>query len=254
MKRSLIILLILLFSCKPYDNQSKLGPIESSLSRQNQNVKKIAVINPAKDPLKLSMVKPVLALIPGNSAVKTMVFHYKERASFLSFKPDIIIITGQSTPWSGYDLSQFSYIREYIEKEKVAVLGICGGHQLFALLWGGTVDLVKEESCDKSKGYSGCFKIKGFVDVNITGERSGLFAEYPGKTRFYASHCEEIKKIPDEFKVIAEHNLVKNYAIKHKLLPVYGVQFHPELPANNPERGRAVIDNFLKSAGCDIGE
>ncbi|HRX16377.1 MAG TPA: gamma-glutamyl-gamma-aminobutyrate hydrolase family protein [Spirochaetota bacterium] len=253
MKRSLIVIMMLLFSCKPADNPSKQES-EESFNTNETRIKKIAVINPAKDPLKLSMVKPVLEIIPSNGSVRTMAFHYKERNSFKSFKPDIIIVTGQSTPWNEYDLSQFNYIREYIETEKVYALGICGGHQLFAMLWGGAVDLVKEASCDKSKGYSGCYKIKGFVDVEIIGDRLGLFAGYPDKTIFYASHCEEIKRVPEEFMVLAKHILVKNYAIKHKLLPVYGVQFHPELPANNPEQGRAVIDNFLKLAGCDIGE
>ncbi|MDA3901342.1 MAG: gamma-glutamyl-gamma-aminobutyrate hydrolase family protein [Spirochaetes bacterium] len=257
MKRVLAVAMIILFSCTaqppPQQPTEETTAIKSQPKTTIKTSVKIAVINPAKDSSKISMVTPVLALLPKTDKISTKVFHYSDRDGFILFSPDIVIITGQSTPWEEYEISDFYYIKEYLENKKVPALGICGGHQLFALLWGGSVDLINVESCNKSEGYSGCFKLKGFVPVTITETDSDLFKGYPLKTKFYVSHCEEIKQMPEDFIVIATHSLVKVYAIKHVRLPVYGVQFHPELPANNPSQGHAVIDNFLKAANSHLG-
>lgn len=205
----------------------------------------LAIINPCKKANKLSMVKPVAAILREETEIEPDVLHFLDLDKENLSEFDGIIITGQSTPWEEYDLTDFAAIKEVIDDGTVPVLGICGGHQLICLLYGGTVDLIKEESCPKEGNYAGCFKVKGYVGVTLK-EEEPLFSGFKEKESFFASHCEEIKTLPDNFITIGATSFSPVYAFKMKKRPVFGLQFHPELPANNNSSTRAVITNFIR--------
>lgn len=42
----------------------------------------------------------------------------------------------------------------------------------------------------------------------------------------WASHKDEVKKLPDEFDVLATSRICEVEAMKHHDKPVYGIQFH----------------------------
>ena len=205
------------------------------------HIPQIAIVNPCVDEKHLSMVSPVVKIIDGYVESQIRVLHYLELKSVdLSFF-DCVIITGQSNPWEEYSMSDFAQIASILEKGEVPVLGICGGHQLIALLNGVRVDLVKP-GCDKTKGYAGCFKVRGPVEVELLEQTSIFYGQSPKRT-FFASHCEDIKSLPKGFVQIARSELSEYYAMRHVTKQQYGVQFHPEL--GNIADSEKVIEQFV---------
>ncbi len=60
----------------------------------------------------------------------------------------------------------------------------------------------------------------------------------------WASHKDEITKLPPDFKILATSTICDVEAIKHKNKPLYGIQFHPEV--HHTPNGPKVFDNFYK--------
>ena len=117
---------------------------------------------------------------------------------------------------------------EYIENIDVPILGICLGHQLLAKTYGGEVTSSDTESYAQ-------------VSINII-EEEGLFSGLGDSMEVWSSHKDEVKTLPDEFKIIADSNLCDIEAIKHKTLDVYGIQFHPEV--HTTPKGDVIFNNF----------
>ena len=111
----------------------------------------------------------------------------------------------------------------------IPVLGICYGMQLACQALGGKVDSTP------SREY-------GRAECNIA-ERAGLFEGVPATTQVWMSHGDQVAGIAEDFSVLASTATCPYAAIGHKRLPVFGLQFHPEV-THTPEGGR-VLANFL---------
>ncbi|MEM9659021.1 MAG: glutamine-hydrolyzing GMP synthase, partial [Planctomycetota bacterium] len=112
----------------------------------------------------------------------------------------------------------------------VPVLGICYGMQLACQALGGKVDNAP------SREY-------GRADCEIC-DPDELFAGVHPQTQVWMSHGDQVAGISDDFAPLARTATCRYAAIKHRRLPVYGLQFHPEV-THTPE-GPAVLGNFLK--------
>jgi GMP synthase (glutamine-hydrolysing) len=223
------------------DLDERLNPLDSENIQLKDRNLAIAILNPTVNPDKLTMVNPVAEIIETYTSHNVETVHYLEYKFSTGY--DAVIITGQSTPWEEYDMSDFIEVEKLLESD-TPILGICGGHQLIVLLSGGKVDLIDTNSCDKQNGYTGCFKKRGFVDVLINSDDL-LFTGYSNEEQFYASHCEHVTELPEDFITLAETEFSPVYAFKHRSKPHYGVQFHPELPKENNSHGKNVILNFM---------
>ncbi len=223
------------------NHRPQLIPVPVEIMSLQFEIKEIVILNPCINPQKLSMVMPVQHIIEEYTHHDVRTIHYTEEEQYAN--PDALIITGQSTPWEKYDMSDFSWVKDIIESGGTPVLGICGGHQLITILSGGTVGLVKADSCDKTSGYRGCYKVKGFVNVEFDTDEI-LFTGYSSPAEFYASHCEHVTELPDSFSIIAQTPFSPVYAFKKNETNIYGIQFHPELPANDNIQGRNILLNF----------
>lgn len=107
------------------------------------------------------------------------------------------------------------------------IFAICFSHQLLGLHHGANVRLMEKESREP---------------VNIKLEsQDPVFADLPN-LMFDEDHCEEID-VPSEFYHLASSDICKNESMKHKKLPHYGFQFHPET-SNKP--GLKLFENFLE--------
>ena len=116
------------------------------------------------------------------------------------------------------------------EGSRQPILGICFGHQLIAHLLGGRVE----------KGTSAEYGLtKIYVD-----EADVLFAGLPKEFNAWASHYDEVNALPKDFVALAHSNICKIEAMKHKTLPIFSVQFHPEVW--HTENGEKILENFLK--------
>ena len=117
----------------------------------------------------------------------------------------------------------------------IPLLGVCLGHQSIAEVFGGTV-------CRSPKA------VHGKTD-EVTHDGRGLFAGIPSPftaTRYH-SLCVDANSIPDVLEVQATTPDGVVMGLRHRELPIFGVQFHPE-SVLTPE-GTKLLANFLDVTG-----
>jgi GMP synthase (glutamine-hydrolysing) len=111
----------------------------------------------------------------------------------------------------------------------IPVLGICYGMQLACESLGGEVDSTP------SREY-------GRAHCQITSE-DALFAGVSEETQVWMSHGDQVQSVSDQFIPLAKTATCPIAAVRHQELPIYGLQFHPEV-THTPE-GKRVLGNFL---------
>jgi len=109
------------------------------------------------------------------------------------------------------------------------ILGICYGMQLACQALGGEVDNAP------SREY-------GRAECQID-DKNRLFEGVSTQTQVWMSHGDQVANIADSFTSLASTETCPFAAVKHKQLPIYGLQFHPEV-THTPEGGQ-VLANFL---------
>ena len=127
----------------------------------------------------------------------------------------IIISPGPSHPKDRPDTMGF--VESYWGK--VPILGICLGHQMLWYMTGGDVQ-------------RGDRPIHGHV-YTITHDNSELFQALPECFDVTRYHSLEASGENSQFEVTARTEDKVNMAIRHKHLPIYGVQYHPEAILSN---------------------
>lgn len=158
--------------------------------------------------------------------------------------PSHIILSGQSHPWDKYPREDLAGIFYVIRQAPKPILGVCGGQQQIALAFGARVDLI--ERIGPGEGYDGAFRERGFCPVSLETDESPLFAGLPETLTVWESHCDEVKELPEDFVCTATNDVSEIQAMQHNSLPLFGVQFHPELFDEDHPHGRTIIENFLK--------
>jgi GMP synthase (glutamine-hydrolysing) len=116
------------------------------------------------------------------------------------------------------------------------VLGICYGMQLMAHRSGGRVEPGTREY--------------GRADLTVH-EADLLFEGFdPAEpTRVWCSHGDHVDAPPPGFRALASTATLPVAAFRHETLPLFGVQFHPEVA--HTVRGEEILSNFLfRIAGC----
>ncbi len=122
-------------------------------------------------------------------------------------------------------------IREF--GPRMPVLGVCLGHQAIGLAFGG--DVVRAPLPIHGKTST--------VEHNGHGVFAGLSASFQAG-RYHSLVVDE-KTLPADLEVTArtkEDGLVMG--LRHRTLPIHGVQFHPESVLTN--EGRRILRNFLE--------
>ena len=110
----------------------------------------------------------------------------------------------------------------------VPVLGVCLGMQGMVTCYGGKVEPVEPAHGEVSR---------------LVHSGSGLFSGLPQDLPVVRYHSLAATAVPDELEVTARSEDGVVMAVRHRLRPQSGVQFHPESVLT--EHGRALIDNFL---------
>jgi anthranilate synthase component II len=116
---------------------------------------------------------------------------------------------------------------------KIPILGVCLGHQSIGYAFGGKIIRAGKLMHGKTS--------------QITHDGKGVFAGLPNPFKATRYHSLVIEKasLPDCLQVTATSEDGEIMGVRHKTLPVEGVQFHPESILT--ESGKALLANFLKS-------
>jgi anthranilate synthase/aminodeoxychorismate synthase-like glutamine amidotransferase len=110
------------------------------------------------------------------------------------------------------------------------ILGICLGHQAIGLHFGA--DLVKAHK-----------PMHGKVST-VTHSNDILFTGIKEKMQVVRYHSLVLKNISESLAITAETEDGEIMAIKHKVLPIRGMQFHPE--AILTEKGIQMLHNWAR--------
>jgi anthranilate synthase component 2 len=112
---------------------------------------------------------------------------------------------------------------------------VCLGHQAIARHFGGRV--VRAEQVMHGK------------TCPVEHDASGLFEGLPSPftAARYHSLVVEQASLPDCLAVNASAGDATVQGMRHRTLPIHGVQFHPESVAS--DHGHALLANFLSLAG-----
>lgn len=126
----------------------------------------------------------------------------------------------------------------------IPVLGICYGMQLLCEALGGKV----KSNPAREFGRAHCTILSANGKPAETPVDQ-LFAGVPHETEVWMSHGDQVTSVSDDFQPLARTETCPITAVKHKRLPIYGLQFHPEVTHTPP--GKAILANFLnRVCGC----
>lgn len=149
-----------------------------------------------------------------------------EEAAELDFER-LVISPGPGTPEeAGYSVD---YVRHF--GETVPTLGVCLGHQAITIAYGGKVDLAPEPRHGKTS--------------SIRHDGTGIFAGLENPFIATRYHSLAAISLPEELEECAWSDDGVVQGIRHRRLPVAGVQFHPESIMTT--EGKKLLGNFLQT-------
>ncbi|MBD0324051.1 MAG: aminodeoxychorismate/anthranilate synthase component II [Aldersonia sp.] len=125
-------------------------------------------------------------------------------------------------------------------RAQTPLLGVCLGHQAIGAVFGGTVDRAPELLHGKTS----------VVHHNNQGVLEGL--PDPFVATRYHSLTVLPETIPDELEVTGRTDTGIVMAMRHRELPIHGVQFHPESVLT--QCGHRMLANWLAVCGTRPGE
>ena len=149
----------------------------------------------------------------------------------VAIHPDLIVISpGPCTP-NESPLS-LAIIEHFMGQ--IPILGVCLGHQAIGQFFGGKVVKAKRPIHGKTGP--------------IHHDQQGVFTNLvnPLEVTRYHSLILERSTLPEELLITAESDDGEIMGIRHKTLPIEGIQFHPE--AILTESGHQLLKNALQNA------
>ncbi len=112
---------------------------------------------------------------------------------------------------------------------KVPILGICLGHQAIVEFFKGSLKKAQKPMHGKIS------EIANYSDP--------IFDNVPKRimvTRYHSLVCDEL---PEQLEVISQTDEKEVMALRHKKLPIYGLQYHPE--AVLTQYGLEILRNWI---------
>jgi anthranilate synthase component 2 len=150
-------------------------------------------------------------------------------ADIEAFKPSHLVVSpGPCSPAeAGISVAAIQHFAG-----KLPILGVCLGHQSIGAAFGGRIIRAQQ-------------LMHGKTSVIHTSQQ-GVFADLPKDftVNRYHSLAIERSSCPAELEVTAWTDDGEIMGVRHRSLPIEGVQFHPESILT--EHGHALLNNFLK--------
>ncbi len=123
----------------------------------------------------------------------------------------------------------------YCAVNKIPLFGVCLGHQAIGVAFGAKVSSAPELLHGKTS--------------QIIHQGAGVFADIPSPftaTRYHSLAVER-ESIPDEIEITSNTDSGVVMSMRHKTLPIEGVQFHPESVLT--QHGHHMLANWLVQCG-----
>lgn len=144
----------------------------------------------------------------------------------------VLVSPGPGTPErAGVSVAMVHYCAEH----KIPLFGVCLGHQGICVAFGGTVSQAPE----LLHGKTSLVHHKGI----------GVLENVPNPftaTRYHSLALEK-STLPKELEITSETDSGVVMSVRHRTLPIEGVQFHPESVLT--EHGHLMLANWLTECG-----
>ena len=144
----------------------------------------------------------------------------------------VLISPGPGTPEAaGISMAMIKYCGE----KKIPLFGVCLGHQAIAAVYGAKVSRAPELLHGKTS--------------QVHHHQSGVFQDLPTPftaTRYHSLAVER-DSVPSDLEITGATKSGVVMGLRHKDLPIEGVQFHPESVLT--EHGHAMLANWLTECG-----
>ncbi len=118
----------------------------------------------------------------------------------------------------------------------IPVLGICYGMQLTCEAMGGKV----ENTSTREYGPATC----------LVKSKHALFEGLPDQIDVWMSHGDQVSNVSDHFESLASTDTCPIAAVGHKTLPIFALQFHPEV-THTPQGGQLLKNFVIGVCGCE---
>ena len=144
----------------------------------------------------------------------------------------VLISPGPGTPEAaGISIAMIKFCAE----KKIPLFGVCLGHQAIGVAFGATVSRAPELLHGKTS--------------QVIHEGKGVLINLPSPftaTRYHSLAVER-ETVSDVLEITGETESGVVMSLRHKTLPIEGVQFHPESVLT--EHGHLMLANWLTQCG-----
>jgi len=150
----------------------------------------------------------------------------------LEFRPQAVVLSpGPGSPHRAEDVGICPQVLRAFPD--VPTLGVCLGHQVIASAYGGRVT------------HAPVGPVHGKAS-SIHHDGEGVFRGLPNPLVGGRYHSLSVERLPQGFKVTARSDDGLVMGLRHRSLPLEGVQFHPESVLT--PMGRKMVENFIGQA------
>ena len=195
--------------------------------QHNNHVARILVIDNYD-----SFVFNIVQYLAQLGAECTVVRNDEVEAQEASKYDGVLISPGPGTPdKAGVSIAIINYCAE----KKIPLFGVCLGHQAIGEAFGATVSRAPELLHGKTS--------------QVIHQRTGVFANLPSPftaTRYHSLAVER-DTVPEVLEITGATETGVVMSLRHKTLPIEGVQFHPESVLT--EHGHQMLANWLVVCG-----
>ena len=186
-------------------------------------------------------IKELLQAIEPFSEYSVMSFKDISKGGELGKDMDAIVLTGSEASLVKPEGAMYDDVAQMIVDTEKPILGICFGHQLGCAAFGAEVRSLRKLVKDM------------FEPVTIVETDEIFYGFKVGQEALFAEdHNDYVKRISLEkadLKLLAFSRSCETEAVRHRVNPFYGIQFHAEetrIGSEEHREGLRVIENFYK--------